>query len=81
MLRAIEQGYVQQEIQRSAYEYQRSVEGHQTVVVGVSDYIMPESPVELMRIDQQAAEAQLDKLSEVKRQRDQNQVTADLDRA
>lgn len=81
MLRAIEQGYVQQEIQRSAYEYQRSVERRQTVVVGVNDYVMPEErPVELMRIDQRATEAQLEKLSELKRQRDQNQVTAVLDR-
>ena len=81
MLRAIEQGYVQQEIQRSAYEYQRSVERRQTVVVGVNDYVMPEErPVELMRIDQRATEVQLEKLSELKRQRDQNQVTAVLDR-
>jgi methylmalonyl-CoA mutase N-terminal domain/subunit len=81
MLRAIEQGYVQQEIQRSAYEYQRSVEQHQTVVVGVNDYIMPEEPsVELMRLNQQATEAQLEKLSELKRHRDQHQVTAVLDR-
>jgi methylmalonyl-CoA mutase, N-terminal domain len=81
MLRAIEQGYVQQEIQRSAYEYQRSVERHQTVVVGVNDYLMPEArSVELMRLNQQATEAQLEKLSELKRQRDQHQVTAVLDR-
>jgi methylmalonyl-CoA mutase N-terminal domain/subunit len=81
MLRAIEQGYVQQEIQRSAYEYQRSVERRQTVVVGVNDYVMPEErPMELLRIDQRATEAQLEKLSELKRQRDQNQVTAVLDR-
>jgi methylmalonyl-CoA mutase N-terminal domain/subunit len=81
MLRAIEQGYVQHEIQRSAYEYQRSVEQQQTVVVGVNDYVMPEErPMELMCIDQRATEAQLEKLSELKRQRDQHQVTAVLDR-
>ena len=81
MLRAIEQGYVQQEIQRSAYEYQRSVERHQTVVVGVNDYAMPEErPLELMRLDPRATEAQLEKLSELRRHRDQSQVTAVLDR-
>jgi methylmalonyl-CoA mutase, N-terminal domain len=81
MLRAIEQGYVQHEIQRSAYEYQRSVERHQTVVVGVNDYVMPEErPMELMCIDQRATEAQFEKLSELKRQRDQHQVTAVLER-
>jgi methylmalonyl-CoA mutase N-terminal domain/subunit len=81
MLRAIEQGYVQQEIQRSAYDYQRSVERHQTVVVGVNDYLVPEAgSVELMRLGPQASEAQLDKLAALKRQRDQHQVTAVLDR-
>jgi methylmalonyl-CoA mutase, N-terminal domain len=80
MLRAIEQGYVQQEIQRSAYQYQRCVEQHQAVVVGVNDYIMPEErAVELMPIDQRATEAQLEKLSRLKRRRDQDQVTAALD--
>ena len=81
MLRAIEQGYVQQEIQRSAYQYQRCVEQHQAVVVGVNDYVMPEErSVELMPIDQRATEAQLEKLSRLKRRRDQDQVTAALDR-
>jgi methylmalonyl-CoA mutase, N-terminal domain len=81
MLRAIEQGYVQQEIQRSAYEYQRSIERRQAVVVGVNDYVVPEErPMELMHIDPRVAEAQLEKLSALKRQRDQHQVTAVLDR-
>jgi methylmalonyl-CoA mutase N-terminal domain/subunit len=81
MLRAIEQGYVQQEIQRSAYEYQRNVERHQAVVVGVNDYVVPEeSPVELMHIDQRATEAQLEKLTALKQRRDQHRVIHVLER-
>jgi methylmalonyl-CoA mutase, N-terminal domain len=81
MLRAIEGGYVQQEIQRSAYEYQRGVEERHVVVVGVNDYVMPEEhPVQLMHLAQRVTEAQLEKLAGLKRQRDQNQVTAVLDR-
>jgi methylmalonyl-CoA mutase N-terminal domain/subunit len=81
MLQAIEQGYVQQEIQRSAYEYQRSVERQQTVVVGINDYVMPEDrPMELMRVDQRATAAQLERLSELRQQRDQSRVAAALDR-
>jgi methylmalonyl-CoA mutase, N-terminal domain len=80
MLRAIEQGFVQQEIQRSAYEYQRSVERCQAVVVGVNDYVMPEDrSVQLMRIDQRATEAQLTKLATWKRRRDQPQVSTQLE--
>jgi methylmalonyl-CoA mutase N-terminal domain/subunit len=72
---------VQQEIQRSAYEYQRSVERHHSVVVGVNDYVMPqEGRIELMRIDQRATAAQLAKLSELRQQRDQSRVAAVLER-
>jgi methylmalonyl-CoA mutase N-terminal domain/subunit len=81
MLRAIEQGYIQQEIQRSAYQYQRSVERRQTVVVGVNDYVIPETQsIALMRVDQRATEAQLEKLSALRQGRDQGHVTAALDR-
>jgi methylmalonyl-CoA mutase N-terminal domain/subunit len=81
MLQAIEHGYVQQEIQRSAYDYQRGVEQHHLMVVGVNEYVMPEErPVELMHIDQRVTEAQLEKLSVLKHHRDHSQVTAMIDR-
>jgi methylmalonyl-CoA mutase N-terminal domain/subunit len=81
MLQAIERGYVQQEIQRSAYEYQRSVEQRHLVVVGVNEYVIPEErPVELMHLDQRVTEAQLEKLSVLKQHRDQSQVTAVIER-
>jgi methylmalonyl-CoA mutase N-terminal domain/subunit len=41
-LRAIETGLIQAEIQRSAYEHQRSVESGERVIVGVNRYLMPE---------------------------------------
>jgi methylmalonyl-CoA mutase N-terminal domain/subunit len=81
MLPAIEQGYVQQEIQRSAYEYQRGVEQHRTVVVGVNQYALPEEPpIELMHIDERATEAQLEKLAVLKRGRNQDRVREVLER-
>jgi methylmalonyl-CoA mutase N-terminal domain/subunit len=81
MLRAIEQGYVQQEIQRSAYEYQRDVEQRHVVVVGVNEFVMPEEhAVELMHLDQRVTEAQIGQLAALKRRRNQGQVTAVLDR-
>ncbi len=81
MLQGIERGYVQQEIQRSAYEYQRSVEQHHLAVVGVNEYLMPEEhSVELMRLDRRVTEAQLEKLSALKQHRDHSQVTAMIER-
>jgi methylmalonyl-CoA mutase N-terminal domain/subunit len=40
MLKAIERGYVQQEIQNAAYEYQQAVDRHEAVVVGVNRFQM-----------------------------------------
>ena len=43
MLRAIESGYVQREIQESAYRYQRAIESGESVVVGVNKHQMEEA--------------------------------------
>jgi methylmalonyl-CoA mutase N-terminal domain/subunit len=42
MLRAIETGYVQREIQESAYRYQRAVESQEEIVVGVNKFQVDE---------------------------------------
>jgi methylmalonyl-CoA mutase N-terminal domain/subunit len=81
MLRAIEQGYVQQEIQRSAYEYQQAIEQRRTVVVGVNEYVLPdEPPIEILRVDPRVNETQLQKLAVLRRERDSARLTAVLDR-
>jgi methylmalonyl-CoA mutase N-terminal domain/subunit len=52
MVAAIEQGYVQREIERRAYEHQRAVEAHERVVVGVNQYRSEgDRPVEVARVD------------------------------
>jgi methylmalonyl-CoA mutase N-terminal domain/subunit len=81
MLRAIEQGYVQREIQGSAYEYQKAVERQRTVVVGVNEYVLPEElPIETLQIDQGVAVAQRRSLAMLREQRDHARVTASLER-
>src|SRR5208282_465235 len=42
MLRAIESGFVQGEIQKAAYDFQRSVESKEQIIVGVNDFIAEE---------------------------------------
>ena len=42
MLKAIERGYVQQEIQNAAYEYQRAVDRQEAIVVGVNSFALDE---------------------------------------
>ena len=52
MLKAIERGFVQQEIQNAAYEYQQSVDKQEAIVVGVNRFeVEEEKPIPIQRID------------------------------
>jgi len=63
MLRAIESGFVQTEIQKAAYEYQRAVETKEQVVVGVNDFIAEEERgIPTLRIDPQIEREQVQRL-------------------
>jgi methylmalonyl-CoA mutase N-terminal domain/subunit len=75
---AIEQGYMQREIQRRAYEHQRAVERGERVVVGVNAYeIEQETPVEIARIDPELERAQVERVRALRSRRNQ----AETDRA
>jgi methylmalonyl-CoA mutase N-terminal domain/subunit len=77
---AIEQGYIQKEIQESAYAYQRAVEAGEEIVVGLNKFQQDESPPSnLLRVDPAVRESQMAKLKQLKAQRDTNAVTAALD--
>jgi len=79
MLRAIEAGYVQREIQQAAYEYQRSVETGEQVVVGVNRYVeeVGASPP-LLRIDPEVERGQVDRLRKLRARRDKARAEAAL---
>jgi methylmalonyl-CoA mutase N-terminal domain/subunit len=71
MLRAIETGYVQQEIQKSAYQYQRAVETGEQVVVGVNRFQADsEQHIPTLRIDPEIERAQVARLNELRAKRD-----------
>ncbi len=71
MLKAIEDGYVQSEIQEAAYAYQRAVESHDAVVVGVNMYRSEEDePVPVLRVDPQIEIDQVARLRSVRANRD-----------
>ena len=69
MLRAIETGYVQGEIQEAAYEYQRAVETGDAVVVGVNKFQTDEAPIPVLRIDAQIERDQVARLQAVRARR------------
>jgi methylmalonyl-CoA mutase, N-terminal domain len=70
MLRAIESGFVQTEIQKAAYEYQRAVETKEQVVVGVNDFIAEEERgIPTLRIDPQIEREQVQRLGGLRAKR------------
>ena len=79
MVRAIEAGYVQKEIQDSAYRYQKAVEKGDRIVVGVNKFtIEEEEPKGLLKVDPALREVQIKKIREVKESRDSGKVEAAL---
>jgi methylmalonyl-CoA mutase N-terminal domain/subunit len=71
MLRAIETGYVQREIQESAYRYQRAIEDQEQIVVGVNRFQVEEGqPVQTLRIDSRLETAQVERLRALRARRD-----------
>ena len=79
MVEAIEKGFVQQEIQDSAYSYQLEVEKGEQVVVGVNKFQVKEDPPSnLLKVDRSIQVSQIAKISEVKNSRDNDLVKAKL---
>ena len=80
MLRAIESGFVQGEIQKAAYEYQRAVESREQIVVGVNDFKADEErPVPILRIDEQSERDQVARLQAFRLKRDSQRTEGALD--
>lgn len=76
---AIERGYIQKEIQDSAYKYQMEVENKQRIVVGVNQFQVEEKPAEgLLRVDPAVGEMQKAKLRELREERDNEVVQVKL---
>jgi methylmalonyl-CoA mutase N-terminal domain/subunit len=78
---AIEKGYIQREIQESAYKWQMQVEKGERVIVGVNKYIAKEEtpPKDLLRVDASVGEGQKKRLAALRARRDNLAVNAALD--
>ena len=80
-VRAIEEGFMQREIQESAYRAQMAIESGEQIVVGVNKFTVAAEPMpELLRVDEAAQAAQIARVQQVRAQRDQAQVDALLAR-
>ena len=80
MVRAIERGFVQKEIQDTAYRYQREIEEDRRIIVGVNRFTTDEEPVKnVLSVDPRLRDVQIAKLESVKKERDQGAVTRALE--
>jgi methylmalonyl-CoA mutase, N-terminal domain len=72
---AIEQGFMQEEIARSAYEYQRNIESGEKIITGVNKFTVEETnTTPVFRIDDSIRTIQSDKISLLKAKRDNTKV-------
>ncbi|HEY0376316.1 MAG TPA: methylmalonyl-CoA mutase family protein [Pyrinomonadaceae bacterium] len=79
MLRAIETGYVQREIQDAAYRYQRAVESGEQAIVGLNRFQVEEdSGVPTLRVDPQVEQAQVERVRHLRERRDGEQAEVAL---
>ncbi len=76
---AIEKGFIQKEIQASAYSYQKEVESEERIVVGVNQFtVSGEQPIDLLKMDPATSQRQIERLKEVKLSRNQGKVAETL---
>jgi methylmalonyl-CoA mutase, N-terminal domain len=79
MLRAIETGFVQGEIQKAAYEFQRAIEKKEQIVVGVNDFVAEEDRnIPILRIDEEIERSQIARLNALRAKRDSARAKAAL---
>jgi len=79
MLRAIEQGYIQQEIQNAAYDFQQAVDHLEQVVVGVNRFTTDEhKATPIYRVDEGLEHKQVERVRAVRARRDQQKSASAL---
>ena len=79
MIPAIERGFPQQEIANASYRFQRQVESGERIITGVNAFTSEHhEPIELLQIDESAAQAQCEKLTRLRGRRDETAVRAAL---
>ncbi|MHB9041093.1 MAG: acyl-CoA mutase large subunit family protein, partial [Melioribacteraceae bacterium] len=79
MINAIEEGYVQTEIQRSAYQFHQELERNERIVVGVNKFVdEDDNPGELLKLNEQIQSHQIEFLNKVRAQRNREEVNQKL---
>ena len=79
-IQAIDQGWIQNQISKSAYDYQQSIDNQKQKIVGVNSFVEEEDSMEeLQNIDQNLVTEQIKQVHQLKTTRDNNAVQLKLD--
>ena len=77
---AIEQGFFQREIAKSAYQYQQDIEAKKRIIVGINEFKEEETvPIELLKITPKTEREQCQRMKKLRQRRNRRKVTASLD--
>ncbi|MCX7761930.1 MAG: methylmalonyl-CoA mutase family protein [Candidatus Kryptonium sp.] len=80
-VKAIEAGFMQSEIARSAYEYQMKIERKEKIIVGVNEFRTDEKQkVEIFKLNEEAIKKQIERLRKLRCERDNDKVKSTLKR-
>ena len=81
VIKCIESGWIQSEIQNSAYQYQKAVESKEEIIVGVNEFTQKEhSTPEILKVSEAVATEQIARLKKFKAKRDANAVKLHLEK-
>lgn len=80
VIKCIESGWIQREIQNSAYQFQKSIDSKEQIIVGINDFIEHrESSVEVLKIKPKIEKEQVQRLKAFKKRRKQTLVLKQLE--
>ena len=80
MTAAIKKGFPQKEIHEAAYSYQKEIDKKERIIVGLNDFISEEEyPVETLKIDSLIEKRQIERLTRVKKERENRKVEKTLE--
>lgn len=81
VVKCIETGWIQNEIQNSAYQFQKNVESKEEIIVGVNDFQQEENnPIETLKISDETANEQIARLKKFKARRDPKVVASHIEK-
>ena len=78
---AIEKGFFQREIAHAAYKYQKEIDEHKRIIVGVNKYQLDEPiDIPILKMDEKGEERQINRLKKLRKERNNQKVERNLER-